>query len=165
MALSRAICQQVRRRIAVAPNDNSSVKTSRFKVQTPSAQFLEYAIACIHPLLPLFVNQLRHEITMTQPKSTLPLLNDPLPLPTMLITTPLLPLPPSSSTPPLTLSLPHITRHRMSESTGLEAQHFLLQLDCAQSIYRQWPSGATVARLSRVCCDIIVRATCGQHAP
>ena len=97
--------------------------------------------------------------------STPPLLIDPLPLPTMLITTPSIQLPPSFPTLPLTLSLPHITRHRMSENIGLEAHHFPPLFECAQSICRQRPSGATVACLSRVCCDVIVHAACGQLVP
>ena len=103
--------------------------------------------------------------------STFPLLNDPLTPPTMLITTFLIPLPPSfftlsptSSVLPLTLSLPHITCYRMSESIGLEPHQFPPLFECAQSIYRQWPSGATVVCLSRVCCDVIVHAARGQHA-
>ena len=94
----------------------------------------------------------------------LPPYNDPLPLPTMLTNTPFIPLPPSPSAIPFTLSLPHIARHRMSESIGLEAHHFPQLFECAQSICRQWPSGATVTCLSRVCCDVIVHATCGQLA-
>ena len=90
--------------------------------------------------------------------------NDPLPLPTMLINSSVIPLPPSSSAILLSLPLPHITRHRMSESIGLEAHHFPQLLECAQSICRQWPSGATVACLSREWCDVIVHASRGQHA-
>ena len=92
----------------------------------------------------------------------LPPYNDPLPLPTMLINSALVLIPLSSSAIPLSLSLPRITRHPMSESIGLEAHHFPLLSECAQSICRQWPSGATVACLSRECCDVIVHASCGQ---
>ena len=90
--------------------------------------------------------------------------HDPLPLPTMLINIPSIPLPPSSSAILLTPSLPHIARHRMSESIGLEAHHFPQLLECAQSSCRQWPSGATVACLSRVWCDVIAHVPCGQLA-
>ena len=51
----------------------------------------------------------------------------------------------------------------MSESIGLEAHHLPQLSKCAQSICRQWPSGATTC-LSRVCCDAIVLAACGQLA-
>ena len=71
--------------------------------------------------------------------------------------------PPSSSALPLTLSLPHITCHRTSESIALEAQQNPPSLVCAQSICRQWPSGATAACLSREYRDVIVHAACGQQ--
>ena len=230
-ALSCVMNKPLRRRIAVAPNDNSNGKSSRFKglaivrVQTPCAQIIKSAIACIPPFPFPFFNLFRNENTMTPPTSpgiqrpcflpidppctskfpplpstfiklphinilppppqlstlppsyemqmlppsnvTLPLppYNDPLPLPTMLINISFVPLPPSSSVIPLSHSLPHITRHCMSESIGLEAHHFPPQFECAQSICRQWPSGATVSCLSRVCCDGIVHAACGKLAP
>ena len=214
----------MRRRIAVAPNDNFDAKSSRFKglaivrVQTSSSQIIEYAIVCIPPPLLPIINRLRNKITMTPPmlsgiqvpcllpvdppptinfsynfnsphncsslyainspskynsplppstiklspyiippplqlstlppsneiqllpssivSSTLPLLNDPLPLPTMLIKFLQIPLPPYSPMFPLMFPLPHITRHRMSESIDLEAQRFPSPLDCAQSICR-----------------------------
>ena len=55
---------------------NSNGNSSRFKgfaivrVQTSSSHILEYAIACILPLLPPFINLPRNEITMTPPKSS-----------------------------------------------------------------------------------------------
>ena len=152
---------------------------------TSSTQITEYAIVCISPFPSPISNDLRNEITMTQPMSPgiqrpcfLPLdppfkcqlpytsnsllppstfnlpplnilppplqlstlppsyenqmlppsnvttpfppYNDPLPLSTMLINTSFIPLPPSLSAIPLTHSLPHITRHRMSESMALK---------------------------------------------
>ena len=67
IALSHALSSQVRRRIVVTPKDNSSGKSSRFKglaivrVQTNFSQYLEYVIACIHPLFPssLFVSDMK----------------------------------------------------------------------------------------------------------
>ena len=204
----------MRRRIAVAPNDNSEGKSSRFKGhaiecgQTPSTQLFEHAIVCVLLFPPPIVDLSRNKNTMTPPMPpgiqrlcflpidppyvknsalmsstlinlppplqhqmlppsdvTLPLppFNDPLPLPTMLINTSSIPLPPSSSANLHTLSLPHITRHRMSESIGLEAHQIPQLIECAQSICRQWPSGAT-ACLSREWCDVIAHVPCGQHA-
>ena len=75
IALSRVMNNPMRRRIAVTPNDNSNGKSSRFKghaivrVQTPSAQILEYAIACTPPFPSALINYLRNTITMTPPMS------------------------------------------------------------------------------------------------
>ena len=72
MTLFHVINGQLRRRIAVVPNDNSSAKSSRFKglvivrVQTHFLRSLEYAIACISPPSSPFINRLRNEITMTR---------------------------------------------------------------------------------------------------
>ena len=75
-ALSRIMNNSVRRRIAVAPNDNSSGKSSRFKGhaivcgQTPSAQLLEHAIVCVSPPPPSRFSYLRNQNTMTPPMSS-----------------------------------------------------------------------------------------------
>ena len=126
----------------------------------PPRTFISLPPNIIPPPPQLSTLSFSNEIQMLPPSNVI----IPLPLPTMLINTSFIPRPPFSSAIPLTLSLPHITRHRMSESIGLEVHHFPHLLECAQSICRQWPSGATVACLSRVWCDVIVHASCGQHA-
>ena len=217
MVLSHVMNNRMRRQIAVAPNDNASGKSSRFKgltivrIQTSSTRI---AKVCIPPFLFPLIILFRNKFTMTSPmlpgiqcpcflpvdppysndyalppstfiklpsnilppplqlsmlppsNVTTPLLpyNDPLPLPTMLINTSFFSLPPSSSAIPLSLSIPLITRHRMNESIGLEAHHFPQLPECAQSICRQCPSWATIACLSREWCNVIVHASCGQHA-
>ena len=66
-----------------------------------------------------------------------------IPLPTMLSPPPSNSLPPYSITLPPSFSLPPHTCHRTSESIGFEAHPSSPQMSCAQSIRRQWPSGAT----------------------
>ena len=74
-ALSRVMNECARRRVAVAPNDNSEGKSSRFKglaivrVQTSSAHSLEYTIVCILLLPSTLISLSRHKNTMTQPVS------------------------------------------------------------------------------------------------
>ena len=106
-------------------------------------------------LPPSYENQMLPPSNVTPP---LPPYNDPLPLPTMLINSSFISLPPSSAIP-LSLSLPHITRHRMSESIGLEAHHYSNVPSRYADSGRQGPQS-----LACLVSDVIVHASCGQYA-
>ena len=104
IALSHVMNNSMRRRIAVAPNDNSNGKSSRFKgfaivrVQTQFLQSIEYAIACIPPPFSSFVNHFCNEITMTPPMPSGIQFKSHAYSPSILCTNTTLHFPPASST-------------------------------------------------------------------
>ena len=161
---------QLRNDITMTPPMSSSIQvTCLLPVDPPHQNKSPYELNALYefnsPLPPITIIKLSPNIilpplplSMLPPSNVttpLPPFNDPLPLHTMLITFLPIPAPLSSSMFPLMSQLPHITRHRMSESIGLEAQQFPPPSNCAQSICWQWPSGATVACLSYGYRDVI----------